>query len=52
VAVNLCERAVLLYEGRKIEDLSMRDLLKDRTLLERFGVDADYALWMYPRRKG
>jgi cobalt/nickel transport system ATP-binding protein len=52
VAVDLCERAVLLYEGRKIEDLSMKELLKDRTLLERFGFDADYALWMVSRRKG
>ena len=52
VAVDLCERAVLLYEGRKIEDLSMGDLLGDRALLERFGFDADYAQWMYSRRKG
>jgi cobalt/nickel transport system ATP-binding protein len=52
VAVDLCERAVLLYEGRKIEDLSMKELLKDRPLLERFGFDADYALWMASRRKG
>jgi len=51
VAVDLCERAVLLDEGRKIEDLSMRDLLRERTLLERFGFDADYAQWMYSRRK-
>jgi cobalt/nickel transport system ATP-binding protein len=49
VAVDLCERAVLLYEGRKIEDLSMRELLKDRALLERFGFDADYAQWMWER---
>jgi cobalt/nickel transport system ATP-binding protein len=52
VAVDLCERAVLLYEERKIEDRSMRDLLKNRTLLERFGFDTDYAEWMYARRKG
>jgi cobalt/nickel transport system ATP-binding protein len=51
VAVDLCERAVLLHEGRKIEDLSMGELLKDRTLLERFGFDADYAEWMYTRKK-
>ena len=51
VAVDLCERAVLLYEGRKIEDLSMGELLKDRTLLERFGFDADYAQWMYSQKK-
>ncbi len=52
VAADLCERAVLLYEGRKIEDLSMGDLLRDRVLLERFGFDADYAQWMNSRRKG
>jgi cobalt/nickel transport system ATP-binding protein len=52
VALDLCERAVLLYEGRKIEDLPMRELLKDRTLLERFGFNADYALWMVNRKKG
>jgi cobalt/nickel transport system ATP-binding protein len=51
VAVDLCERAVLLYEGRKIEDLSMGELLRDRTLLERFGFDADYARWMYSQKK-
>src|SRR3972149_1977852 len=49
VAVDLCERAVLLKGGRKIGDLPMRELLKDRTLLERFGFDADYAEWMRER---
>jgi hypothetical protein len=49
VAIDLCERAVLLYGGRKMEDLPMRELLKDRALLERFGFDADYAQWMYER---
>jgi cobalt/nickel transport system ATP-binding protein len=49
VAVDLCERAILLYGGRKIGDLPMRELLKDRALLERFGFDADYAQWMYER---
>jgi len=49
VAFDLCERAVLLHEGRKIEDLSMEELLKDRALLERFGFDADYAQWVYER---
>jgi cobalt/nickel transport system ATP-binding protein len=52
VAVDLCERAVLMSEGRKIGDLSMGELLRDRPLLERFGFDADYAQWMYSRRKG
>ena len=49
VAVDLCERAILLFGGRKIEDLPMRELLKNRGLLERFGFDADYARWMYER---
>jgi energy-coupling factor transporter ATP-binding protein EcfA2 len=49
VAFDLCERAVLLFEGRKIEDLAMRNLLRDRALLERLGFDADYAQWMYER---
>jgi cobalt/nickel transport system ATP-binding protein len=49
VAVDLCERAILLYGGRKIEDLPMGELLKDRALLERFGFDADYAQWMVER---
>jgi len=49
VAFDLCERAVLLYGGKKIEDLSMGELLRDRALLERFGFDADYAQWMYER---
>lgn len=49
VAFDLCERAILLFEGRKIEDLSMGELLRDRTLLERIGFDADYARWMYER---
>jgi cobalt/nickel transport system ATP-binding protein len=47
VAVDLCERAVLLYGGRIIEDLSMRELLKNRSLLERFAFDADYAEWLW-----
>lgn len=49
VAFDLCQRAVLLFEGRKIEDLSMGELLRDRALLERIGFDADYARWMYER---
>jgi cobalt/nickel transport system ATP-binding protein len=52
VAVDLCERAILLYGGRKIEDLPMRELLKNRALLERFGFDPDYAQWMSDRKKG
>jgi len=49
VALDLCERAILLYGGRKTEDLPMRELLKNRALLERFGFDADYAQWMVER---
>jgi cobalt/nickel transport system ATP-binding protein len=49
VAFDLCERAVLLCEGKKIGDLSMGELLRDQALLERFGFDADYARWMYER---
>jgi cobalt/nickel transport system ATP-binding protein len=52
VAVDLCERAVLLYGGKKIEDLPMRELVKNRALLEQFGFDADFAQWMYSRKKG
>ena len=52
VAVDLCERAVLLRGGRKAEDLPIRELLKNRDLLEQFGFDADFAQWMYERRKG
>jgi len=51
VAVDLCERAVLLQGGRKVEDLPTQELLKDRGLLERFGFDADFARWMYERMK-
>lgn len=51
LAMDLCTRAVFLERGRKVEDLSMLELLKDRGLLERFGFDPDLALWMYERRK-
>jgi cobalt/nickel transport system ATP-binding protein len=51
VAVNLCERAVLLYGGRKVDDLPLEGLLKNREVLERFGFDADFAQWMYERKK-
>lgn len=51
VAADLCERAVLLHRGRKVEDLPMEELLKNRDLLERFGFDADLAQWMVERRK-
>ena len=52
VAVDLCERAVLLYGGRKADDLPMEGLLKNRDLLEQFGFDADFAQWLYDRKKG
>jgi len=51
VVVDLCERAVLLRGGRKAEDLPIHELLKNRDLLEQFGFDADFAQWMYERRK-
>jgi cobalt/nickel transport system ATP-binding protein len=51
VAIDLCERAILFRGGRKVEDLSMDELLKDHGLLEQFGFDADFAQWMYERRK-
>ncbi len=49
VVVDLCERAVLLRGGRKAEDLPIRELLKNRDLLEQFGFDADFAQWMFER---
>lgn len=51
VAVDLCERAILFKGGRKVEDLSMHELLRNRGLLEQFGFDADFAQWMYERRE-
>jgi cobalt/nickel transport system ATP-binding protein len=51
VAVDLCERAVLLRGGRKAEDLPTRDLLRNRDLLEQFGFDPDLAEWMYERKR-
>jgi len=52
VAVDLCQRAILLQGGRKVEDLPMEELVKSRDLLERFGFDADFGQWIYERRKG
>ncbi len=52
VVLYLCERVVLIRGGRKAEDLPIRELLKNRDLLERFGFDADFAQWMYERKKG
>jgi len=51
VVVDLCERAVLLQKGRKVEDLPTRGLLENRDLLECFGFDPDFAQWMYEQRK-
>ena len=51
VAIDLCERAILFQRGRKAEDLSIEDLLKNRELLERFGFDPDLAQWMFDRKK-
>jgi cobalt/nickel transport system ATP-binding protein len=52
VAVDLCERAVFLQGGRKVEDLAIEDLIKNRSLLERFGFDADLEQWMFERKRG
>ena len=51
VAVDLCKRAILLWEGRKVEDLPMEELLRNRTLLVQFGFYPDFAQWMCDRRK-
>jgi cobalt/nickel transport system ATP-binding protein len=51
LAMDLCDRAIFLRAGRKIEDLSMQSLLENRDLLERFGFDADFAQWVYARKK-
>jgi cobalt/nickel transport system ATP-binding protein len=51
VAVDLCERAILLHEGKKVGDLPMDELLRNRTLLVQFGFDPDYVQWMFERRK-
>ncbi len=52
VVLDLCERAVLLRGGRKTQDLPIHELLKNRDLLEQFGFDADFAQWMYERKRG
>lgn len=51
VAVDLCQRAILLREGRKVGDLPMGEFLRNRTLLLQFGFDPDFAQWMCERRK-
>ncbi len=51
LAMDLCTRAVFLERGKKVDDLPMRELLKDRSLLERFGFDPDLAQWMCERRR-
>jgi cobalt/nickel transport system ATP-binding protein len=51
LAMDLCDRAVFLQAGRKIEDLPMERLLQNRDLLDRFGFDADLAQWMYERKR-
>jgi cobalt/nickel transport system ATP-binding protein len=51
LVLELCGRAVLLEEGRKIGDLPTDTLVKDRDLLERFGFDAELAQWWYERMK-
>jgi cobalt/nickel transport system ATP-binding protein len=51
LAMDLCDRAIILQAGRKIEDLPMEKLLGSRDTLERFGFDADLAQWLYERKK-
>ena len=51
LVIDLCDRAVLMRGGKKIEDLPTRDLLQDRVLLERFGFDPDFAQWRAERKK-
>jgi cobalt/nickel transport system ATP-binding protein len=51
VAVDLCERAVLLWGGRKVGDLPIEQLLGNRALLVQFGFDPDFAQWMCARKK-
>ena len=49
LVMDLCERVVLLQEGRKVEDLATESLIRRRDLLERFGFDPDLAQWTYER---
>ncbi len=51
LALDLCDRAVFLHEGRKVEDLPMAKLLENRSLLMHFGFDPDLAEWLYQRKK-
>ncbi|OGP92914.1 MAG: hypothetical protein A2156_10170 [Deltaproteobacteria bacterium RBG_16_48_10] len=51
LAIDLCNRAVFLQAGRKVEDLPMERLLENRALLERFGFDADFIHWIYERKR-
>ncbi len=51
LVIDLCERAILMRGGKKIEDLPTRELLKDRSLLDQFGFDPDFAQWMFERMK-
>ena len=52
LVIDLCERAVFMRGGRKVEDLPTRELLKNRDLLDQFGFDPDFAQWMAERIKG
>jgi ABC-type cobalamin/Fe3+-siderophores transport system ATPase subunit len=51
LVMELCERAVLMNGGKKIDDLPLEALMKNRDLLEDFGFDADLAQWMFERIK-
>ena len=51
LAMDLCDRAIFLQAGKKVEDLPMQRLLENRDLLVQFGFDADFAQWVYERKK-
>jgi len=51
VAADLCKRAILLREGRKVEDLTMESLLRNGALLVESGFDPDFAQWVCERKK-
>jgi cobalt/nickel transport system ATP-binding protein len=51
LVIDLCERVVLIREGRKVEDLPTRELLKNREVLDQFGFDPDLAQWLAERTK-
>jgi len=51
LVLDLWQRVVLMEGGSKIEDLPTQALVMNRGLMDRFGFDAELALWWYERRK-